>query len=206
MNIQFNESMPDTICTLVGAIGVEQYLNGETRVLACWSGGDEAGDMNGVQLLRVDGTPIAPSCSGTRGGYLIGVEEAEMNLRPDGYEPSSHDVLSKLRGSTLRKRVPVREAMQAFLLSVEADVHRVVYARTGSNPVEHAAAPVIVAARMRAGYPIADVPVSAEQRTQLINALQELSTVYTAILGDTEAVQPESLYDTLNQIEPLNQI
>lgn len=202
MNIQFNENMPDTICTLVGAIGVEQYLDGETRVLACWSGDD----FGGVQLLRVDGTPIAPDCSGTRGGYLIGVEEAERNLRPDGYEPSSHDVLSKLRGSTLRKRVPVREAMQAFLLSVEADVHRVVYARTGSNPVEHAAAPVIVAARMRAGYPIADVPVSAEQRNQLLNALQELTTVYTAILGDTEAVQPESLYDTLNQIEPLNQI
>lgn len=204
MNIQFNENMPDTICTLVGSVGVEQYLNGETQVLACWSGDD--GPMSGVQLLRIDGTPPAPGCSGTRGGYLIGVEEAEQSLRPDGYEPSAHDVLRKLRGSTFYKRVPVRDAMREFLLSTEADVHRVVYARTGANPVEHAAAPVIVAARMRAGYPIANVPITGEQRNQLINALQELSTVYAAIVGPDEAVQPDSLYDTLNQIESLNQI
>jgi hypothetical protein len=195
--------MPDTICTLVGSVGVEQYLNGETRVLACWSCN---GLRSGVQLLRIDGTSPAPNCLGTRGGYLIDVEVAERNLRPDGYEPSAHDVLSEMRGSTFYRRVPVRVAMQEFLLSVEADVHRIVYARTGTDPVNHAAAPVIVAARLRAGYTIANVPITGEQRNQLVNALQELSTVYAAIVGPDETEQPDSLYDTLNQIESLNQI
>jgi hypothetical protein len=196
MHIQFNEHMPDTLCELVIDPGITQYLNGETQVLACWSNGP----LNGVQLLRADGSVILASCSGTRGGYLLSVEEAQQCLRPAGYQVSAYDVLTKQRAQSLVKKVPVRTAMEKFLLSVEADVHRVVYARTGVSPVDHAAAPVIVAARLRAGYLVPDVEIPPAQRTQLLEALNTLTAIYNSIVSVEEPVRVDSLYDTLSNL------